>query len=178
MADGWTSDKRWSDRFIPQLKRIAGGYLMEVADEREDQTHNTDLIVLTMRAKRVACRVRQYRYLAQYADEFTIRCKRPSGAETELDKILAGWGDYLLYAFADEAERTLVRWHWIDLGGLRLWCLMSDPMPGVVKPNGDGSSLFRAFSTLGIPPRIVLATVDRRAALEKPNESRPRRIYA
>jgi len=164
MAEGWASDKRWSDRFIPQLKRIAGGYLMEVANEEEDQTHNTDLIVLSMRAKRVACRVRQYRYLARYGDEFTIRCNRPSGVETELDKILAGWGDYLLYAFADQSERTLVRWHWVDLCRLRLWCLMSDPMPGIVKPNGDGSSLFRVFSTRAMPPRIVLATVDRRAA--------------
>jgi len=142
------------------LKRIAGNYLLVEASEEEDRLQNTDLIVLRMEAVRVACRVRQYRYLAKYGDEFTIRVSRPSGVPTELDKILDGWGDYLLYAFADESERILAAWHWVDLAEFRTWCLESRPIPGIVKGNFDGSSLFRAFPVQGMPPGIVKHSVN------------------
>src|SRR4030042_5530071 len=109
MANGWGRDKQWSDRFIPEIKGILGQYLIGEAKE-EDQERNTDLIVLKMEVVRVACRIRKYEYIIKYGDEFTIRSSRPSGAKTELTKILEGWGNYLFYGFSNEHENQLYKW--------------------------------------------------------------------
>jgi hypothetical protein len=158
----YEDDRRWSDRFIGRLKQIAGYYLLEPASEEEDAKRNTDLIVLTMAAKRIGCRVRRSTYLERYANEFTVRCDRPNGCDTELDKILDGWGDYLLYAFCDESEKRLVAWRWIDLCAFRAWfgaeLDRTGRLPGALVPNGDGSSRFRAFSVTNLPTRVVLAS--------------------
>lgn len=165
MPPSYADDRSWSDRFIPTLKQIVGYYLLEPASAEEDMKRNTDLIVLTMRAKRVGCRVRRFEYLARFGDEFTIRCDRPNGCDTELHKLLQGWGDYLLYAFADESESKLVRWHWVDLSAFRFWFQNESNRwgegPGKVMPNGDGSSRFRAFNVNTFPARTVI-TYDRR----------------
>ena len=79
MKTPWRHDKRWSDRFLPEIKRILGEYLIGEPREAEDIERNTDLIVLKMEAVRIACRIRKYEYLLQYPGEFTIRAARPSG---------------------------------------------------------------------------------------------------
>jgi hypothetical protein len=145
------------------MKRIVGEHLIGEAPATEDAQHNTDLIVLRLEAVRVACRVRQYRYFADYPDEFTIRSKRPSDVKTELAKVLEGWGDYLLYAFADQSEQHLAAWMLGDLRVFRLWfqreCyrLPAHSMPGLERRNGDGSSTFRAFSLPDLPTDFVVA---------------------
>ena len=102
----WKADKRWSDRFLPQIKQILGLHLIDEPPVEEDMRHNTDLIVLRLDAVRVACRVRKYQYYLEYTDEFTVRERRPSGERTELAKIIQGWGDYMLYGFADAFSFT------------------------------------------------------------------------
>ena len=98
MSATWQTDKLWSDRFVPEIKSALGQVLIDVADRDEDTLRNTDLITLKLRGGlRIACRIRKHEYLSRYADEFTLRCSRPSGAETEIDKLLSGWGDYLFY---------------------------------------------------------------------------------
>lgn len=159
MPPSYADDRQWSDKFIPTLKQIVGYHLLEPGAPEEDMKRNTDLIVLTMSAKRVACRVRRHKYLARYGDEFTIRCDRPNGCETELDKLLAGWGDYLLYGFANAAETTLSRWHWVNLTTFRFWFQDESGRlgvaPGCVQTNGDGSSRFRGFRVASLPAHIV-----------------------
>ena len=171
MANGWQTDKRWSDRFIPQLKLIVADFLIAPANERLDQEENTDLIVLDASAKTVACRVRRYEYLERYGEEFTVRSRRDSGAQTELSKIIAGWGDYLVYAFADADERALVCWHVVNLNGFRLWFnrYMAHNYgvpPGTEQPNRDGSSRFRAFRLAELPADIVTTQHELEAAHE------------
>ena len=98
----WQKDKRWSDRFLPEIKRILGEHLISEPPIEEDAERNTDLMVLRLDAVRIGCRVRKYEYLKQYGDEFTIRAGRPTGAKTELTKIIEGWGNYFFYGFSDE----------------------------------------------------------------------------
>src|SRR3990167_9164949 len=93
-------DCQWQRACLPEMKRIVGECLIGEAPLEEDARRNTDLIVLRLEAVRVGCRVRRAIYLARYGHEFTIRQDRPSGAQSELEKIVAGWGDYLLYGFA------------------------------------------------------------------------------
>ena len=158
----WAADKRWSDTYLPELKRICGQYLIGAAPDREDAERNTDLIVLTLAAVRIGCRVRRHSYLKRYGREFTIRANRPSGAKSELTKIIEGWGDYFLYAFANADETHLAAWSLCDLRVFRLWFnrfMFSNDgaMPGESQPNNDGSSTFRAFRLDELPTDFVLA---------------------
>lgn len=163
MAD-YNADRKWSDKFVPQLKQIIADLLIVEAPQEEDMQRNTDLVVFTVRALRVACRVRRYQYLLKWPNDFTIREGRPSGAKAELTKIVEGWGDYFVYAFADEQEQGLCAWRVIDLSQFRIWFMRSlvrlnGKSPGDQNGNGDGSSWFRAFDTAQLPNGIVIREV-------------------
>jgi len=162
MSEGWKADKQWSDRFLPQIKRELGAFLIMEPTVDEDQMRNTDLIVLKMDSVRIACRIRKFSFYEQrqYRNEFTIRSGRPSGNDTELTKIIAGWGDFLFYGFSDADERELVAWRIISLTDFRLWFTRSivankGAMPGTEKKNHDGSSSFIAFDTATLPTACV-----------------------
>jgi hypothetical protein len=162
MSAGWESDKSWSDQFLPELKRILGEHLIGEPPVVEDQKRNTDLIVLHMDAVRIAARVRNFYALERWPNEFTIRAGRPSGAKTELAKIIEGWGDYLIYAFVAQDNSRLAAWHLLDLSGFRLWhsrymATHKGSQPGKPQKNTDGSSDFRAFSLYELPPDLIVA---------------------
>ena len=155
--NGWQNDKRWSDKFLPEIKQILGLYLIGEPPIEEDQERNTDLIVLKMDAVRIACRVRRHQYLERYGDELTIRAGRPSGVKTELTKIIEGWGDYIFYGFSNIDETALEQWFLGCLKAFRLW-YMSElakcnamNFPGQKKCNGDNSSFFYSFKCHEIP---------------------------
>jgi len=157
---GWQESKKWSDKFLPEMKAILGQVLIGEPPIEEDQERNTDLIVLRMDAVRIGCRVRRHKYLADYGDEFTIRAGRPSGAKTELTKIIEGWGDYFLYAICDEAEESLVSWVVGDLKAFRIWhskmlVIGGGKIPGAGKTNKDNSSCFHAYKWASIPNFVV-----------------------
>lgn len=159
---GWKDDKRWSDKFLPEIKRILGEHLIGEPPVDEDQERNTDLIVLKMEPLRIACRIRRNKYLTQYGNEFTIRAGRPSGAKTELTKIIEGWGDYFFYAFSDAEELSLSKWALCDLKVFRLWfnrqiIKLDGAIPGKQKNNIDGSSNFLAYCIDNFPLGFVVA---------------------
>lgn len=160
---GWEDDKRWSDRFLPEIKQILGLHLIAEPPVEEDQRHNTDLTVLKMDTIRVGCRVRKYDYLVRFGDEFTVRTTRPSGTQTELSKIIEGWGQYLFYGFSDIEERSLAEWRLIDLNVFRLWLfrhmwLTNGRLPGINRKNRDGSSGFYAFKVHEGPEDLIKAS--------------------
>lgn len=161
---GWQADKRWSDRFLPEIKAILGVHLIGEPPAEEDAERNTDLMVLRMDAVRIGCRIRKHKYIARYGDEFTIRAGRPSGAKTELTKIIEGWGRYFFYGFCDPEEKRLARWTLADMNVFRRWynhqLARSHPFqtPGEKQPNRDGSSFFLAFRWAEIDPGFIVAT--------------------
>ena len=156
----WRDDKRWSDRFLPEIKSILGIYLIAEPPIEEDAERNTDLMVLKLDAVRIGCRIRKYQYLRPYGHQFTIRAGRPSGAKTELTKIIEGWGNYFFYGFADEREERLAQWVLGDLNALRIYInrqlvLRKGEVPGLPKENLDNSSSFIVFEHEGIPNFII-----------------------
>jgi hypothetical protein len=163
--NGWESDKRWSDKFIPQIKGFLADALISEAPIDDDQERNTDLIVLTMKPFRIGCRVRNYKYIERYGDEFTIRAGRPSGKRTELSKIVEGWGDYFFYGFANEAETSIIKFTLGDLNVFRLWfnqrLFLCDKgcSPGKIMKNFDGSSIFSVFKISELPPGFVISRI-------------------
>lgn len=156
----YNTDRRWSNRFIPELKHIVADLVIATAPDVEDMLRNTDLIVLKAEGQRIACRVRRHRYLTRFPFEITIRSERASGAETELAKIMKGFGDYMLYAFASQDETHLCAWRIIDLAKLRLWFrrrkVEINGLPGKEQRNGDGASQFRVFDVRDMPADVVV----------------------
>ena len=165
----WQTDKRWSDRFLPEIKRILGEHLIAEPPVEEDAERNTDLVVLRLDAVRIACRIRKYGYLDRYGSEFTIRAGRPSGTKTELTKVIEGWGDYLFYGFADENEKYLAHWILGDLKAFRLYfnrylLAHSGKIPGIKNKNFDGSSDFLALRYDDIPNFVIAKSTTEEAA--------------
>lgn len=158
----WRHDKRWSDRFLPQIKGILGQHLIGEPPIEEDAERNTDLMVLRMEAVRIGCRVRKNDFFERYPDEFTIRAGRPSGVKTELSKIIEGWGDYFFYGFANAEETVLCAWTLADMKVFRLHynrllaSMDRGKTPGVTKYNGDQSSSFVAFRWIDFPPQMIV----------------------
>lgn len=167
----WKAEKAWSDKFLVDIKRILGEYLIGEPPREEDAERNTDLMVLRMDAVRIGCRVRRHKYYAAYNGEFTIRAGLPSGAKTELTKIIEGWGDYFFYGFANEGQTGLHAWALADLKAFRLWfnrylVLNNGRVPGKEQGNTDGSSTFIAFSWKDFPTNFLVASdgIDTRKA--------------
>lgn len=168
----YLTDRAWSDLMIPQIKRIVGPCLLEIADFEHDTKQATDLMVLRARDMHIAARVRRPGYAERYPYEFTIRSMRDSGAETELSKIVNGWGDWLFYGHAD-ASNTIGLWHLICLHGFRAALIRhsmnGSPLTFKDKANSDGT-YFKAFDLRSFPtsPPILIASSDptllRRAA--------------
>jgi len=160
--DNWKDDKRWSDIFLVEIKRVLGEYLISAAPIEEDAERNTDLIVLKLDAVRIGCRIRRFEYYQRYPNEFTIRSGRPSGVKTELTKIIEGWGDYFFYGFSNEEESNLIAWSLCDLKVFRLWfnreiCVNKGKYPGASKTNNDNSSNFLAFTFSNLPKEFLIA---------------------
>ena len=163
---GWESDKAWTDFFLPEIKQILSEYLAPrlfcASPIEEDREHNSDLIVLRMEPVRIACRIRKNEFLAKFGGQFTIRSIRMSGQETELAKILKGWGDYLFYGFADIENCFLEAWHICDLRVFRLEfhrLSLARPKghwPPKEIPNTDGSSSFIPFSLADFPNELII----------------------
>ena len=155
--NGWEHDKAWSDTLMPEIKSVLGQKLIGPAPDVEDQQHNTDLIVLHMAAVRIAVRLRRWTSI-KYRDEFTLRAKRPSGVETEFQKMMADWGDYFFYAFANDTSQYLVQWLLLDLSRFRDYCRALPKLPDL-KWNHDRSSAFHSFKVAEIPPSCVVAAM-------------------
>lgn len=156
----WKQDKTWSDKFIPQIKRILAKKLVSVGSYEEDSQHNTDLIVLRTDNVRIGCRIRRFQYAEKYHDEFTIRCSRPNNTKTELQKIIEGWGNYFFYGFCNENESDLLCWFLGDLCAFRRWfvvqCTKRGSSPGTSRMNFDKSSKFRIFKLAEMPRDFVI----------------------
>jgi hypothetical protein len=141
----WRNDKRWSDQYIPAIKRAVGPHVLVEACVDDDQRRNTDLIVLRADSIRIGCRVRTSGYFARFPHDITIRSGRPSGTKTEMTKIIEGWGDLFFYGHAHpHMSGELVAWYLVSLTDLRVWLfreLWNGRRPAT-RENADGSSDF------------------------------------
>lgn len=163
------SDRCFADRFIPEMKRVIGPYLLEPSAFEMDAEQATDLVVLKAKDIRIACRVRRPGYLDLYPWQFTIRAARDSGAKTELKKIQEGWGDWMFYGHAKEDdEPILAQWFLLDLNAFRYQLSLDgyrkDERRHILrgkKPNGDGTHFawFDVRSFDPEPPLLIACDV-------------------
>jgi hypothetical protein len=149
---GYQHDRVWSDKFIPAMKQIIGPHLLEPAPAEWDVGKATDLVVLQARNVCIAARVRRHGYADRYGHEFTIRSQRDSGARTEMEKIIDGWGDWMFYGHADKGETGFDRWSLIDLRAFRAALVRAKGSVVFERhSNGDGTH-FVAFDLRSFPP--------------------------
>jgi hypothetical protein len=165
----WIQEKRWSDRFLPEIKRILGEHLIAEPPVEEDAQRNTDLIAMRLEAIRIACRIRRHKYLAQYGSQFTFRSGVPSGVKTELTKIIEGWGDYFFYGFSNKTETALEQWILCDLKAFRVYFTRElvrrkGVMPGIPQSN-KGDSNFMVFDYRVIPG-FVIASAEKSCSIK------------
>lgn len=152
----------WSQRFVKEISHIVGGQLLTPATFEDDTERATDFMVFNGEQVRVAARMRRHRYLRSYGDEFTIRAYLPSGAKTELRKVIEGWGTHIFYGFADEDERRIAQWFLGDLRVFRGWYstqlskLDKGRLPGMPVPNPDNTE-GRAFRLEDLPDDFIIA---------------------
>jgi len=142
----WTADKKWADRYLPEIKRVvrkvAGDIIdVSVANASDDQCRATDYIV-TVSSGEIACRVRRWQYWQKYGD-LTFRHTRPSGMTTEVAKLQQGFARWYLYAWAKD-DNTFGAWFFIDLDIARSHGIFDKKWP--VTWNHDHSSAFIAIS--------------------------------
>jgi hypothetical protein len=160
----------WQKKLLPEVKKVVAEHVIGEAPPEEDMRRNTDLIVLKMDTVRIAVRLRRHDQMhritpegVRYFDQFTIRSKLPrSGCETELAKVVSGWGDRNFYGFANADDTGLAAWVLGDLYVFRLWWSQQlvknkGVMPGHENKNTDGLSLFRAFDISELPAAFVIA---------------------
>jgi hypothetical protein len=112
-------DWTWANGYLGEVERVLKGLAhqiitISVATEKEDTKYATDYRII-VEAGSVACRVR--RPGCHYRD-LTIRHSRPSGVDTEEQKILAGHCKWYLYAWALDNKR-FAEWIFVDLDQIR-----------------------------------------------------------
>ena len=170
---GWRGLKEWSDQYMPAVKIVLEAHrllfttraIITEASRQEDMAHNTDLVVVVVGASKIACRIRSENFMRYYPDEFTIRSEVVSGAKTELEKVLEGWGDYYLYGFGNEKTKGLLLWHICRYDIFRAWHkrelaeLPEGCLPGIegCAHNYEGNR-FRRYQWTDLPDGFVIAT--------------------
>lgn len=151
----YAEDRRWSDGLIPVIKKIVGPLLLEESSFEVDTQQAADLVVLNARDKTIAARVRRHGYVDSYGFDFTIRAKRDSGAKTELEKFVDGFGDWMFYGHASVDGLGIDRWMVISLPAWRA-AIIRKQAPCKNKSNSDGTH-FVAFDIRELPSDVLIA---------------------
>jgi len=152
----YLKDRKWSDRFIPEIKKIVGPLLLVESPDLIDMKEASDLILLRAKNLMVACRVRRPGYL----EKFPNRAKRDSGADTELKKITDGFADWMFYGHSTEEENgQFSAWRVLDLNVWRAYMIRSRELVNINQrmiPNGDGT-FFVEFNVDDFPLKLIIA---------------------
>ena len=158
----YVRNRSWSDRFLPEIKRIVGPHIIQTAPDMLDWHEATDLLTLDCKDVRVAARVRRHGYASRFPHDITIRTQTASGVPTELSKIVNGHGDWMFYGHADTSGTGLASWWLIDLKAFRA-ALIRHRQNGIPlrhgdKRNPDGTA-FKWFDIRSFPeePKLVVA---------------------
>lgn len=148
--------KSWADKFLPQQLEILNNYAglldfnkvkkrnipIEEAPLYDDQNLETDVIMVGN--LRVALRVRNGH--STDFNDIVIRSYRSSGADTELQKIKKGFGDYYLYCWTADGK-TITEWILFDLDRFRE---VMDKCLVVFDHFNDDGTAFNTYSIAGL----------------------------
>ena len=129
--------EKHSDRL--DFTRAKAAHAFKV-DDIADRAENTDLFFFNFFRLRIACRTRFDISSVTYGD-ITIRSNVGSGVATELDKINAGYGDYMLYCWG--SRETIKEYVILDLEEFR--ARQNDFLKNHAIPNKDNYTRFNSY---------------------------------
>ncbi len=135
---------------MPSVKSILGQEIIGISTFEQDTEEATDLVILTTRASKIACRIRDYNKYKLFINEFTIRSRSQYGGRTEIHKILEGLADWMFYGFGENEQ--VVKYSIIDLDVFRKNYELVTPTE---KKNHDGTEFF-AFDIGRFPSDILI----------------------
>jgi hypothetical protein len=152
MGNNWESDKRKTDGVMRHVRAALGGAFVKDATPAEDQTEATDLKTLILGSETIAVRIRDDSYRAKYGHEITLRADRPSGAKSELQKIMCGYSQWFFYGFANYETMRLTQYVLINTNGIREYLWDSrDVLAIFYESNIDNSSNFLPIEISSLP---------------------------
>jgi len=160
MNGEYATDRQWSDIFIPAMKQVIGPYLLTTSSFDQDTQRATDLVVLGVANKQIACRVRRPGFYDKYGNQFTIRYERASGTQTEFEKIAKGFADWMFYGHAADNNGNL-RWWWLlnlDVFRKIFREHKANTIRDGITPNRDGTTSFAWFDIMSFPRDLVVAS--------------------
>lgn len=139
----FANDFDWQKKYYSQIARIlkmnaSKIVKVAIADEQADTKEATDFVV-TLKGGSIAVRIRKD--VGSKYHDLTIRSKRRSGAETELQKIKKGYVDFYLYIWTN--NESITDWWLVDVNCLHSSGLLDTPRREIW--NRDGGSAFIAF---------------------------------
>ena len=137
MKPAYERDRSLEDKFARVIKCVLGLQFFgrtEWADTRE----GTDFAIFSSTPVRVAVRLRRQKFYEKYPDDVTIRWSRPSGIDTEADKINKGMVGYLFYGFIDEREEKIISYRILELQ-------VPLPSPVAIRKNNPPDSELAVF---------------------------------
>jgi len=141
-------NRTFSDKFERQIKRILGE-LFFINDFHKDVKENTDLMLLKGESFDFACRVRKHHYFEKYPNDITLRSKNKNGKETEMHKLMKGFGRFMFYGFCNEEETKIVSYRIIDLNTFRYKIMVNkkirEELYKKARVNKDGTE-FKTFN--------------------------------
>jgi len=160
MRGTYREDRTWSDERLDIVKALIGRHIMEAGNEIQDMQKMGDLVVLGGKETKIGVRIRTGNFRENFRYDFTLRTWRSSGAKTEFEKILEGWGDYFFYGFSPERNSTIIDpWYLLSLDAFRHhWRCSRDMLTHGEVRNRDNATGFRWFNILSFPktPSILV----------------------
>ncbi|MCD8207064.1 MAG: hypothetical protein LUD72_03905 [Bacteroidales bacterium] len=130
----FNEDWKYSFSFMDEMTAILGQVSLTDRFDIEDRERDSDLMMLQWMSQdythplRLGLRVRRPDQFCRidktlgvpYAKQYTHRTHKFSGAKTEFEKMVKdGYGNYMLYAFANNSNECLKQWVVIDLKAFR-----------------------------------------------------------
>lgn len=156
-ATSFEEDFYWQERFYDHFCEIARfACAVETASPEDDRTKNTDFILTPRKDAPIyfSVRARRYKHREPCISTFSIRLGRVSGAKTEMEKLLEGLGDLLIYGYeAYPGWRCLHPWLLGDLDILRQY--IRDGGAYETWRNDDGTTA-AYFHRYQLPPEFVI----------------------
>lgn len=153
------------ERFAPELGTIVAHHILRLEMGEHASVHAEagpgGLISVKARDLTVLARVRRHGPRGRYDKQFTVRTRGRGAGPAELQRICEGEGDYMLYAFADEADLRLAAWTLVDLAVFRetlegLPYGGGDLIRARTRENQDGTA-FAAFYWTDFPAAMIKA---------------------
>jgi len=145
------TDRQLEYRFHRSIKAILGNQFI-YQNEIEDLENGTDFLLLKATPFRIGVRLRRNKYLKHYYNEFTIRWTRPSGVETEIDKIRDGLVDYFMYGFVNKEQSKIIQYFIADL---KIFC-ENEPSPLEIHENDPADSELAVYNINQFPKDFIL----------------------